>query len=144
MNDERWSTIISEMKAGVPVDIEPTGEGRVLVVIPNALYSLTQKQARELLQELEDLNFERYGPPTAGTREAAGPAARVARASRSWAMWRRPATRVKRSRQLGEVEAILGGVVDGLPRRRRTGALSRWLVADHVAAAGGTRLTPMG
>jgi hypothetical protein len=71
MEDERWSTLISEMKAGVPVDIEPTGEGKISVAIPNALYSLTEKQARELLQELEDLDFERYGPPTAGTREAA-------------------------------------------------------------------------
>jgi hypothetical protein len=71
MKDERWSIIISAMKAGVPVDIEPTGEGRISVAIPNALYSLTENQARELLRELEDLDFERYGPPTAGTREAA-------------------------------------------------------------------------
>ena len=71
MKDERWSTIISEMKAGVPVDMEPTGEGRISVAIPNALYSLTGNQARERLQELEDLDFERYGPPSAGTREAA-------------------------------------------------------------------------
>jgi hypothetical protein len=70
MNDERWGTIISELKADVPVDIEPTGEGGVSIATPDALHSLTQEEAGDLLRQLENLDYERYAS-RASNREAA-------------------------------------------------------------------------
>jgi hypothetical protein len=71
MDDERWSTIISELKADVPVDIEATGKDTISVTTADAHHSLTEEEAGELLRQLENLDYERYGPPSVGTREAA-------------------------------------------------------------------------
>jgi hypothetical protein len=74
MNDERWGTIISELKADVPVDIEPTGEGGVSIATPDALHSLTQEEAGDLLRQLENLDYERYGLPSVEPRSRRPPA----------------------------------------------------------------------
>ena len=71
MDDERWRTIISELKGDVPVDIEATTKDTISVTTADAHHSLTEEEAGELLRQLENLDYERYGPPSVGTREAA-------------------------------------------------------------------------